>query len=389
MSKEIASTDLIIKLPAVMTAETFTNDEEFDKLYSQVKEAVDKHIPDTTTKTGRDAIASMAYKVARTKTALVAQGKKLTETWRDQTKKVNAACNTIEERLDTLKDEVRKPLTEWEDAEKERIAGHVERLDALVTYSKVGFGRSSAELQGMAAELRDMKLGKDVWEEYSPQAGVAHALAVDTIDRLYRTALKQEQEAAELEHLRAEKAERDRLDAERLAAEQAEREKAERAERERLAEEKRKADLIQAAEEAAHRVEREAAAKIEAAKQEAAAAEQRHAEAIRLAEEARVREIEDAKRREQDAAERHAREIADAKAQAERESAAERQRVADAQAAEAAEQKRRDDDKAHRKAINTAIVAELVECAEITNAQAQKIVVHIVSGLVPNVTLKY
>lgn len=389
MSSEIASTDLIIKLPAVMTAETFTNDEEFEKLYSKVKEAVEKHVPDVSTKTGRDAIASVAYKVARTKTTLVAQGKKLTEAWRDQTKKVNAACNVIEERLDALKDEVRKPLTAWESAEKDRIAGHTERLEKLIEFSKVGFGRSSADLQAMHAEVSEITLGTDVWDEFAPQAAVAHEVALDTIDRLYRTALKQEQEAAELEQLRAEKAERDRLEAERLAAEQEAKAAADRAERERLAEENRKAELAAAAEEAARRVERESLERIEAAKREAAAAEERHAKAIRDAEEARQREAAEAKRREIEAEERRARDVAEAKAAAERAAAAERQKIADAQAAEAAEQKRRDADKAHRKAINTAIVRELVECSGISQEDAQKIVVHLVSGLVPNVTLKY
>lgn len=371
MSKEIASTDLIIKLPAVMTAETFTNDEEFDRLYSQVKEAVAKHVPDTTTKGGRDAIASVAYKVARTKTALVAQGKKLTETWREQTKKVNAACNTIEERLDALKDDVRKPLTEWEVAEAARLDGHKARLENLTAMSKVGFGLPSTDLQRMYEEVKAIPLSKDAWDEFAGQAGVAHEMALDTLTRLYQTAVKQEQEAAELEQLRAEKAERDRQEAERLAAETAARAEAERIEHERLAEERRKEEIARAAAEAAERAEREAEAKIEAAKRAAADAEERHAAAIRAAEEARVRDV------------------AAAKAKAERDAEAERKRIADAQAAEAAEQKRRDEDKAHRKAINQAIVTELVECAGITTDQAQKIVVHMVSGLVPNVTLKY
>lgn len=371
MSKEIASTDLIINLPAVMTAETFTNDEEFDKLYSQVKEAVAKHVPDTTTKGGRDAIASVAYKVARTKTALVSQGKKLTETWREQTKKVNAACNTIEERLDALKDEVRKPLTEWEVAEAARLDGHKARLENLTAMSKVGFGRPSSELRELLTEAEKITTGKESWDEFAPQAGVARADAIDTLNRLLATAEKQEREAAELEQLRAEKAERDRIEAERLAAETAARAEAERIECERLAEERRKEEIARAATEAAERAEREAEAKIEAAKRAAAEAEERHAAAIHAAEEARLRDV------------------AAAKAKAERDAEAERKRIADAQAAEAAEQKRRDEDKAHRKAINQAIVAELVECAGITTDQAQKIVVHLFSGLVPNVTLKY
>lgn len=386
---EVAPTDLIIKLPAVMTAESFTNDEEFDKLYSKVKEAVEKHVPDVTTKAGRDAVASVAYKVARTKTALIAQGKKLTETWREQTKKVNAACNTIEERLDTLKEEVRKPLTEWEKAEQARIDGHVARLDALIAMSKVGFGLPSAELQNLYAEAEAISVAKEAWDEYAPQAAMARDNAVDTLKRLYQTAVKQEQEAAELEQLRAEKVERDRIEAERLAAEEAARVEAERIERERLAAEQRKADLVKAAEEAAQRVEREAAEKLEAAKREAAEAEERHHKALQDAEAARVREAEEAKRREQEAAERHAREVAEAKEKAEREAADERQRVADKLTAELEEQRRRDADKAHRKEINTAIVKELIECAGISQTSAQKIVVHMVSGLVPNVTLKY
>jgi colicin import membrane protein len=386
---EVASTDLIIKLPAVMTAETFTDDKEFEKLYSKVKEAVDKHVPDVSTQSGRDAIASLAYKVARTKTTLINQGKKLTESWRDQTKKVNAACNTIEERLDTLKEEVRKPLTAWETTEKARVEGHQSRLADLIAMSKVGFGRPSSEMRELLAKAESVSASKDVWEEFTAQAGVAREEAVDTLKRLLATAEKQEREAAELEQLRAEKAERDRIEAERLAAERAAQEAAERAERERLAEEKRQAELIAAAEEAARRVEREAQEKIEAANRAAAEAEERHTKAIREAEEARQREIEDAKRREAEAAERLTREIAEARAQAERDAVAERKRIADAEAAEVAAQKARDADREHRRAVNTSIAKELMDCAKITKAQAEKIVVHIHSGFVPNVTLKY
>lgn len=433
MSKESVSTDLIIKLPAVMTPETFTNEDEFEKLYAQVKEAVDKHIPDLTTKGGRDAIASTAYKVSRTKTALIAQGKKLTEGWRDQTKKVNAACNTIEERLDTLRDDVRKPLTEWEDAETARVAGLKARLEALVGLSKVGFGRTSADLAELYAEAEKTPMGVEHWEEFAPQAAVAREDALDTLKRLFATAKKQEDDALELERLRADAAERDRLEAERLAVEQLanqkrdygkrmiqhikqcamgmidgqvypypilfreleekvvadeacgdlagdveaarvealqslraaqkadqERHAAERAEQERQAEEQRKADLAKAAEEASQRVERENAERVAAAERQA-----------------------------QEAQERADREIAAAKAETERLAEVERQRIAAAQEAEAAEQRRRDADRAHRKSVNNAIIAELVECAGITAEQGQKIVVHLVGGLVPNVTLKY
>lgn len=354
-----ASTDLIIKLPSAMTAETFTNDAEFEKLYSQVKEAVDRHVPDLTTKGGRDAIASTAYKVARTKTALVAQGKKLTEGWRDQTKKVNAACNAIEERLDKLRDEVRKPLTDWQAAEDARLDGHKENLDAILSFITTPPGSSSESLKTVLAELEGTVIDA-AWEEFQDRAAIAKQDAIAAIGLLVEVAEKQEADAAELERLRAAQAERDRRDADRRAAEVAAAAEAERIERERKAEEKRKADLEAAAAEAAERAEREAAERV--------------ASAERAAKEAQERAV---------------REIAAAKAETERQAEIERQRVAAALETEVAEQRRRDADKAHRKLVNNNIVAELVECSGITSEQAQAIVGHLVRGLVPNVTLKY
>jgi hypothetical protein len=451
MSKELASTDLVIKLPAVMTAETFTDDKEFEKLYANILEAVKKHKPDVSTAVGREAIASLAYKVARTKTALDNQGKALTDEWRKSTQKVNDTRNIIKDRLDALKEEVRSPLTAWEDAEKARVEAHTARLADLVAMSKVGFGRTSSELRELLAKAEAVSTSKDVWEEYAPQAGVAREDAVDTLKRLLATAEKQEREAAELEQLRAEKAERDRIEAERIAAEHAAEMKRDYARRliehvkqcalgfidgksypypilfreleekvvadeacgdlageveaarldaiERLqagwkAEQERAAlaaeqEKVRAAEEAKQRAEREAQEKIEAAKLAAAEAEERHAKALRDAEETRQREAEEAKRREAEAAERHAREVADAKARADREAAAERKRIADAEAAEIAAQKARDADKEHRKSINTAIVRELIECSGISETAAKKIVTQIALGHVPNVTLKY
>lgn len=353
------STDLIIALPKVMTAETFTDEAQFEALYGKVKEAVAQHEPDVSTKGGRDAIASLAYKVARTKTALIKQGKALTEDWREKTKKVNAACNIIEDRLDALKEEARRPLTEWEGAEKARVEKHEAALAKLTAYGQTGIGHPSTDLKAMLAEVEATPAG-DAWEEFAPKAAVAKEYAADTLKRLIALAEKQEAEAEELERLRAEKVERDRQEAERLAAEQAAKEEAERAERARIIEEQRKAEAERMEREARERADREAQERIAAAERAA-----------------------------KEADERAKREIEEAKARAEREAEAERKRIADQKAAEEAEQRRRDADKEHRRAVNNAVVAELIECSGIAEAKAQKIVMHIVAGLVPHVTLKY
>ena len=355
------STDLIINLPATMTAETFTDDAEFEKLYAKVKGAVDSHVPDVSTKPGRDAIASVAYKVARTKTALIKQGKSLTEGWREQTRKVNAACNAIEERLDKLKEDFRRPLTEWEEAEKAR-ADYIKAM--LLHIENCGNGTIDGQSYPYAILFRELEekitYDTDTFGAHLEQALTVKKFAIAKLKAAQEAQQKADADREELERLRAAQAERERQDAERIAAERAAKAEAERLELERQAEEQRKADIAKAAEEAAARAEQEAAAKLAAAEQAA-----------------------------RDAEERAARAIADAKAEADRKAEAERKRIADEQAAAAEEQRRRDADKEHRKAVNQAIVAELVECAGITADQAQKIVVHMVSGLVPNITLKY
>lgn len=360
MDRPSASSDLIIPLPAAMTAETFTNEQEFEKLFAKVKDEVARHKPDVSTKAGRDAIASLAYKVARTKTTLIAQGKKLTEGWREQTKKVNAACNAIEERLDALKDDVRYPLTRWETAEQARVDDLKARLQQLIDMAKVGFGHPSAYLRDLLDQAENTPMGQNAWQEFAPQAGVAQQDAIDTLTRLIAEADKREREAAELEQLRAEKAERDRQEAERLAAEQAKRDEEERAERERQAEEQRKAELAQAAKDAAARAEREAADRVAAAERAAKEAE------------------ENAQRK-----------IAEEKARMEREAEEARRMEAARQAEAEAEQRRREENKAHRRKVNRAIIAALIDGAGITQEQGEKIVLHILAGQVPNVTLQY
>lgn len=354
-----ASTDLIISLPSVPSVATFTDEKEFDKLYDAILKKVDEHKPDVSTKKGRDEIASLAYKVARTKTTLDKQGKDLTEEWRSNTTKVNATRNKIKERLEQLQATVRQPLDAWEAAEEARVEGHQSKLDLLLSFITTPLGLPSGDLKGLLNVVEETIVDAS-WEEFEDRAALAKQDSTTALTRLIETAEKQEADAAELAVLRAAQAERDRLEAERLAAEEAARAEAVRIEREKLAEQQRKDELERVEKAAAERAAREAEERIAAAEREAAEAKERA-----------EREIKQAK----------AKALADAQAREQAEAAV--------RAAEEAEQRRRDEDKQHRKAVNNAIVAELVECSGITTDQAHAIVGHLVRGLVPNVTLQY
>ncbi|TQX91270.1 hypothetical protein EQW76_00575 [Rhizobium sp. rho-13.1] len=422
MADQAVSTDLIIKLPSVPNVATFTDPEEFEKLYSKILDAVKDHVPDTSTKAGRDAIASLAYKVARTKTTLDNQGKALTEEWRSNTTKVNATRNVIKAKLETLQTDVRKPLTDWEVAEDNRIDRHKFNLQTMIGHSKIGMGRTSAELRDLLADIEQHPSGPEHCEEFAPQFSVAKQDAIDHVKRMLAATEKQEADARELEELRAAKVEADRVKAEQEAAELKKQqqvdyvkrviqhirncglgmidgqaypypilfhelekkividdtfgdlaEEAEHARQEALtrlreaqerdrerAEAKRKEELAKAATEAADKAKRDAAAA-----------------------------VAEAERKAKEAVEQSAQEIAAAKLKSEQEAEAERQRLADEKAKADAEQARRDRSRAHKKAVNTKIVDELTACSQISVEQAQKIVIHLANGLVPNVTLQY
>lgn len=358
MSTEV-STDLIINLPTVMTAAYFTDETELNKIIARVKAVADAHVPDLSTATSRAKTKSVAFKVSQTKTEIIRQGKKLTEEARKLQKGVNSACNFIEEQFDAIRDEVKKPVTDWEDEDKARCEKHEEAVKSLLAYVTMSADHPSGDFKDMRDAVEAVVID-ETWDEFQDRAALAKTDALAALDRLTAIAEKREADAAELERLRAAQAERDRQDAERRAADEAAAAEAQRVENERQAEEKRKADIAAAATEAAAQAEREAA--------------QRIADAERAAEEAKKRAAD---------------EIAAAAAEAERKAAAERKRISDEHEAEAAEQRRRDADREHRRTVNRKIIAELVECSGIKADQAQKIVAHLAGGFVPNVTLKY
>ena len=113
----------------------FTNNDQLDPLIEAIEKEARSLVPDVTTKKGRDAIASMAHKVTRSKTYIDNAGKDLVAELKALPKQIDESRRGVRERLDALKDEVSRPLTEWEE-EQERIkaeeamnALHVEALE--------------------------------------------------------------------------------------------------------------------------------------------------------------------------------------------------------------------------------------------------------------------
>ncbi|HEM8805896.1 TPA: hypothetical protein U2Q95_005195 [Klebsiella michiganensis] len=252
----------------------FTNNDQLDPLIEAIEKEARSLVPDVTTKKGRDAIASMAHKVARSKTYIDNAGKDLVAELKALPKQIDESRRVVRERLDALKDEVRRPLTEWE-AEQERIkaeeamlALHVEALAMNEEFDRQLAARIESdhemallmndafdrELADKAAEAERQRIAHE--EEIKRLAAAAAAREVE------QRAQREREEAALREaalKAQAEQAERDRIaaeqkaEADKKAAVEAERRKAqeeadrirreaEQREQARLAEEKRKAD---------------------------------------------------------------------------------------------------------------------------------------------------
>lgn len=350
----------IIALVEATPVLVLTDREKFSAFYEAMKAECDAHTPDLTTERGRKEIASLAYKVARTKTAIDDAGKKLNEEARARINAVDESRREIRQQLDALKDEVRRPLTEWEEAEAARVDKCEQTLVLLRDSAKVGYEETAADVRKRIAHVAGMTFAPEVFQGFAPQAEALRATAIETLTAVADRMDREEAERAELEKLRAEAAERE-------AAEQAKRE-ADEAER-------RRAEQERAAEEARQRAEQEERDRIAAA--EKAAEERVRAEADRAHAEAL-----EAERRRADEAERAA--------QAERDRAAaeeaERNRVA---AAEAAEQARRDADRAHRSKIMTAAKEAIMEAGPVDEVVAKSIVLAIAAGNVPAISIRF
>lgn len=335
------ATGLSIVIEPKNALAVFTQPDHIESILQQVEKEVNSFVPDVSTKKGRDAIASLGLKVAKTKTYLDGLGKDLVTEYKEVPKKIDASRKTVRDRLDALKEKVLLPKLEFE-AEQERLKIEAERIaaeeaytamwqeahemDAVITVRIAEKAAAKKEADHEMALLMNDAFNRDAKEKADEVERLRKAheefIAKEAVDK----AKREMAEAAQREIDESAARERDAL----LAKERAEREKQEASE---IAERNRIA-----AEQKTEQDKKDAAVKAEREKQEAIAAEQRKAQetADRIKREAKQKE--------------------DARL-------AEEKRVADEAARKAA-------DKAHQAEVNNAAIAVLTnagidaECAK-------------------------
>lgn len=308
----------------------FTEPNGSEHILARIRQEIDGFDADVSTTAGRKAIASMAYRVAQSKTYIDGVGKELVAEYKEIPKKIDASRKRIRDTLDQWRDEVRAPLTAWEQAEKDRI----DKIEACLAEFQAVIDdqtdRPSDLLRERLDELRREAITEQFYAEFSAKAAELKDRAVRAVEAQLALAEKREAEAAEASRLQAEAA-------------------------------------------AKAQMEREA----QIAKEAAAAAERKAAE-VAEAERKAAAEREARLQQEKEAAERWATEAA-AQAKREMEQKAARER---------AEQQRREDDKKHRAKINNEALAAFVSHG-ISDELAKQVVTLIAAREIPNVRIEY
>lgn len=318
-------TDLVV-IEKQNAMAVFTTKEQLDPIIEAIEKEARSLVPDVSTRKGRDAIASMAHKVARSKTYIDNAGKDLVAELKALPKQIDESRRIVRERLDALKDEVRRPLTEWE-AEQERI-------------------RVEEAWNAMHEEA--LVMNKMFDDQRAAQIEADHEMALlmnDAFDRDREEKRRQEEQAQRerderLKQEAADKAKREAEERHKAELDAAARREAEEKARADAAERKRKEDADRA-----EREKKETEERARREKEEAVAAERRRleeAEAARLTEERRNAE----------------------------------------------EEARRTADKEHRRTINRRVIADLI-AQGIPEEFAQKALLAIAGGKVQDAHIKY
>ena len=337
-----------------------------DNIKSQVDEQFNSVVWDFTKEKDRKAVASMAYKVGRSKTAIDAEGKKLKEQYTVFTKAIDADRKSAREQLEAEQERIRKPLDDWENAEKDRVEGLQLRVDEISLPCEF---ESSQFIKSQIEYIKSIEVD-DSFMEFKDKAKLAKFEKLEMLNNLLTNVEKKEEEEAQLEKQRIEEWQRIQQERdEKIAHEaklQAEREAEEKARIERERVEKEKKDAF----EKSQREKREAVEREENLKREA--------------EQALIRE---AQLKEQ--AEQQAKQAEIDKQQA---IEAERKRIEQQQKskaeAELKEQQAREANKAHKKAVCDSILAELAKL-NIDEATGQNLIKAIYNNQIPNISIKF
>jgi len=188
--------EAIIKVEKMSPSEIYEGN-NIELILSEIKKEALSFIPDTTTKKGQAEIKSLASKVARSKTFLDGEGKKLADELNAKLKPINGLRKKVRETLDELKEEVRKPVTIIENIEKERVAKLQERLKVFdldvyeLLYNSKNINKAIENISKVIVD--------ESWQEFELKADKLKIECIETLTSKLKETQEYEAKQAEIE----------------------------------------------------------------------------------------------------------------------------------------------------------------------------------------------
>lgn len=296
----------------------------------------------------RQRLASIAHSISKAKVALDEHGKLLVEDAKKQIKIVDDERKSVRDSFDALRDEIRLPVTKWEQ-EKAHREQETEKLLQFLKQSRMPVDEAGNAVSSDIIKVRIENVqAVSVPDDYGELKGAidtAKEEALGSLNAMLVVAIENEAKALELERLRREASEREAKEAQV----------------------KRDAEI---AAKAKREAEAAAQAQIDAAKAET---EKAKADAIAKAE----------------AAEREAKELAEKAVEDERRKVAAEKEKSEAEAKDKADaEAKKAADTEHQGRINKAALDSLIALG-FDESVSKKLIGAIAKGLVPNITINY
>lgn len=246
--------------------EIFKDAPKLEAIYARIEKMALGLVADVTTKEGISQIKTCARQIASVKVKIDDAGKKVKAELNRLPLVIDENRRKFREKMEALQEEIRRPVTEIEQREKE-----IEDIKAMhLAVAMCGSGIIRQQLE----KVKAIALTAEKWKESLAKAEKAVAGEISALNLMIGEAEKREEEARELEELRRKQEEAERIIREQKIKEEAERRAKAEAEARAAAE---KARLEREKEEAERRAA-EAERKAQEAKEAARMAEQRKAQ---------------------------------------------------------------------------------------------------------------
>lgn len=338
---------------------------EFKSQLATLKHDNEKAVFNYTDPKGNKEARSHIYKLRQTKSAVDRVRKEQKAESLEFGRRVDTTAKEISAEIEVMIAIHEEPLRAIEEKEAVRVEKLKERIDTMLAFEQYEESVDSVAIKELMSITGAIVID-DSFEEFKAEAALTKDRAITKLSAMLEPAIKQEAEAQELIKLREQAETQAKKDHEAKIAQQA-REEAERKAQAKADQERRDRE----AEENRLRLE------AEKAQREKLEAEKR----ARQAEENAKRQQAEAEQRAKESEERAAREIKEAADRSERERLEETIR-------NEAEQKRRENDKKHKSAINNAAMDALVS-GGIDKAIAKQVITLIAKNEVIGVKINY